>query len=652
MADSTSSKTSTPLVPTKLLGGFILVTFLFSLWGFANDITNPMVAAFKNILLISNFQSSLVQFAFYGGYCVMAIPAALFIKRYSYKAGILVGLTLYATGCLLFIPSGWMMAFWAFLIAYFIMTCGLSFLETSANPYILSMGDEETSTRRLNFAQAFNPMGSITGMLIASQVILVSLNPTTETGRRQIQETAEGTTLHAQLYEQSLDLVKASQDKLESGAALNAGDFKAIRANIVPAHSALSCLESARGVKAVLLTKDLDAAKAEAPKLLGGLLQKIKKDPDVAAAQEAYSVENEKLKTDFDGRRDLLDSTTLAHEEVQSLLAASPDFEAQSQTHIQSATKSLKNLEEQITSSIDSAAPGDFKLLASEVKIQLAVSEQAIQAAQGVLAAIPADTVTSLSSAAGTQLADIRQADLNVIIGPYTILGIVVLGALVVFAVARLPRITGEDDNALNLGPTLARLGKNKKYLEGVVAQAFYVGAQIMCWTFVIQYGVNELGLEKATAQNWNILAMTIFVCSRFVCTFLLKFFSPGGLLMTLALGGLGLIAGTIFIKGMTGLFCLIGVSACMSLMFPTIYGIALKGLGDDAKLGAAGLIMAIGGGCLMPPMQAAIMDMNAFNLGFMTLSSTRASFVLPLICFIVIAIFGLRTSKVHGHTY
>jgi FHS family L-fucose permease-like MFS transporter len=145
---------------------------------------------------------------------------------------------------------------------------------------------------------------------------------------------------------------------------------------------------------------------------------------------------------------------------------------------------------------------------------------------------------------------------------------------------------------------------------------------------------------------------MAIFVSSRFICTFLLKYFSPGGLLMTLAIGGFCLVSGTIFIQGMAGLYCLMGVSACMSLMFPTIYGIALKGLGDDAKLGAAGLIMAIGGGCLMPPMQGWIMDQNAFNLGFMTLSSTRASFVLPLLCFVVIAIYGFRTSNVHGHKF
>ena len=144
-----------------------------------------MVAAFKNILLISNFESSLVQFAFYGGYCVMAIPASLFIKRFSYKAGILTGLLLYALGCLMFIPSGWMMAFWAFLLSYFVMTCGLSFLETSANPYVLAMGPEETATRRLNFAQAFNPIGSLTGMLVARNLILAKLDKTTEAARRR-----------------------------------------------------------------------------------------------------------------------------------------------------------------------------------------------------------------------------------------------------------------------------------------------------------------------------------------------------------------------------------------------------------------------------------------------------------------------------------
>jgi len=429
------------VIPREILFPFMLVTSLFALWGFANDVTNPMVAAFKTILLTSNFESSLVQFAFYGGYCLM-VPAALFIKRFTYKSGILVGLGLYALGALLFIPSSIMMQFWAFLISYFVLTCGLSFLETSSNPYILAMGPEENATRRLNFAQAFNPMGSLIGMFTAQQIILARLDPTTEEQRRALMQNA----------------------------------------------------------------------------------------------------------------------------------------------------------------------PEQFKAM--------------------------------------------QMHDFAILRGPYVAIGLVVLVFFVIFFIARIPKVKGEEETKLDIGPTLKRLFANKKYIEGVIAQAFYVGVQIMIWTFIIQYAGYELGMSKTTAQNYNIIAMIIFVSNRFIFTYLLKFFSPGGLLMTLAIAGFSLVLGVIFIQGMVGLYCLVGVSATMSLMFPTIYGIALKGLGDDAKLGAAGLIMAIGGGSIMPPLQAAIMDMNDFNLGFMTLSSTRASFVLPLLGFVVIAIFGFRTSNVHGHQY
>jgi FHS family L-fucose permease-like MFS transporter len=422
------------LLPRHLLFAFVLVTSLFALWGFANDITNPMVAAFKNILLISNTQSSLVQTAFYGGYCFMAIPAALFIKRFSYKSGILMGLALYAIGCLLFIPSGKMMEFWAFLAAYFIMTCGLSFLETSANPYVLSMGPDATATRRLNLAQAFNPMGSLTGMFVAKEFILAKLDKSTEAERRALLETA-------------------------------------------------------------------------------------------------------------------------------------PD-----------------------------------------------------------------------------QFAAIQQSDLAVITGPYAVLGLVVLGVLVLFALSKLPGHTG--DGKLNLGPTLQRLFANKHYLGGVVAQAFYVGAQIMVWTFIIQYAELTLGMDKATAQGYNMVAMVIFVSSRFICTFLLKYVSPGHLLLGLATGGGALTLGAVFLTGMPGLYSLVGISACMSLMFPTIYGIALNGLGDDAKLGSAGLILAIGGGAAMPPLQAALIDMGTVNLGFMTMQGVRASFLLPFLCFVVIAVYGFRAFR------
>jgi FHS family L-fucose permease-like MFS transporter len=424
------------VVPRSMLGSFMLVTSLFALWGFANDITNPMVAAFKNILLISHFESSLVQAAFYGGYCVMAFPAALFIQKHSYQKGLTMGLLLYAVGCFLFIPSGWMMDFRAFLLAYFIMTCGLSFLETSANPYIMALGPEETATRRLNFAQAFNPLGSITGMFVASNVILTNLHPATEAER----------------------------------AALRMSD------------------------------------------------------------------------------------------------------------------------------------PAAFET--------------------------------------------ISQSDLDAIIGPYAVLGLVVLALFIVFLLRRLPDGHGAHDDDFRISRTLGRLARRPHYLWGVVAQAFYVGAQIMVWTFIIQYAGNELGMDKATAQHHNIVAMAFFVSSRFICTWLLKFVAPGRLLALLACGGLLLTLGTIFVRGMPGLYCLMGISACMSLMFPTIYGMALQGLGRDTKLGAAGLIFAIGGGCLMPPMQGAIMDLPDFDLGFLMLSSTRVSFALPALCFVVIAIYGVWMTR------
>lgn len=418
------------VVSKALVVPFILITSCFALWGFANDITNPMVKAFSRILMMSNFEGSLVQFAFYGGYFAMAFPAALFIKKFSYKAGILVGLGLYAAGALLFIPASIALVFWPFLLAYFVMTCGLSFLETSANPYILSMGAEETATRRLNLAQAFNPIGSLMGMFAAQQLILAKLN--------------------------------------------------------------------------------------------------------IASAEE----------------RALMD----------------------------------------------------------------------------------ADTLKAVTA-----------SDLAIIRFPYVAIALVILVVFVIIALARLPKNEDQDHN-LHFMATVKRLLKKKRYYEGVLAQMFYVGAQIMVWTFIIHYATLELGLSEAEAQGYNIVAMVIFVVSRFICTFILKYISPGRLLAFLAIGGLATTLGTIFIQGMAGLYCLIGISACMSLMFPTIYGIALRGMGDDAKIGAAGLIMAILGGSVMPPLMGSIIDLETI----FSFSSVRASFFLPFICFAVILIYGYRTFKIH----
>ena len=402
---------------------FILITSCFALWGFANDITNPMVKAFSKIFRMSATDGALVQVAFYGGYFAMAFPAAMFIRKFSYKAGVLLGLGLYAFGAFLFFPAKMTGEYYPFLIAYFILTCGLSFLETSCNPYILSMGTEETATRRLNLAQSFNPMGSLLGMYVAMQFIQAKLHP---------------------------------------------------------------------------------------------------------------------MGTD--------------------------------------------------------------------------------------------------------------ERDLAVLIAPYLTIGLVILAMLLLIRFVKMPK-NGDQNHKIDFFPTLKRIFTQTRYREGVIAQFFYVGVQIMCWTFIIQYGTRlfmspEYGMDEKSAevlsQQYNIVAMVIFCISRFICTFILPYFNAGKLLMILAIFGGIFTLGTIFLQNIFGLYCLVAVSACMSLMFPTIYGIALKGMGDDAKFGAAGLIMAILGGSILPPLQASIIDMKEIA----SMPAVNVSFILPFICFLVIIGYGYRTVK------
>ncbi len=412
---------------------FVLITVCFALWGFANDITNPMVKAFSKIFRMSVTDGALVQMAFYGGYFAMAFPAAMFIRKYSYKSGILLGLALYAFGAFLFYPARLSGQYFPFLLAYFILTCGLSFLETSANPYILSMGSEETATRRLNFAQSFNPIGSLLGMYVAMNFIQARLHP-----------------------------MESSQRAL-----LNDAEFAAM-----------------------------------------------------------------------------------------------------------------------------------------------------------------------------------RDHDLGVLIGPYLLIGVVILAMFAVIKFAKMPA-NHDGSHQINFIPSLKRIFSSANYREGVVAQFFYVGAQIMVWTFIIQYGTRifmNRGMSEIDAevlsQRYNIAAMVIFAVSRFINTFLLRFFHPGRLLAVLAVAAGGFTLAAIFMQDIGGLYALVGISACMSLMFPTIYGIALKGMGDDAKFGAAGLIMAILGGSVLPPLQARIIDAGTlFNM-----PAVNLSFVLPFISFVVVAIYGYRS--------
>lgn len=426
---------SVPVVSKEVLLPFVIVTSLFALWGFANDITNPMVAAFGTVMEISTAKAALVQLAFYGGYATMAIPAALFVRKYSYKKGILLGLTLYAVGALLFFPAAQFEVFGFFLGSLYILTFGLAFLETTASPYILSMGDQRTATQRLNLAQAFNPIGSLLGMFVASKFILVALD---------------------------------SDKRNEAGE---------------------------------LIFKTLDEA----------------------------------------------------------------------------------------------------------------------------------------------QKTIIRTHDLSIIRNPYVILGFVVIAMLVLIAVTKMPKKT-KITSYSSATESFKRLFKNGKYKEGVLAQLFYVAAQIMCWTFIIQYAGN-LGISKAEAQNYNIIAMSIFLGSRFISTFLMKYVNAKKLLMIFALCAMVTISGVILIEGLTGLYLLVATSAFMSLMFPTIYGIALNGLNEeDTTLGAAGLVMAIVGGALMPILQGLMIDVDKIG----PFSGVNFSFILPFVCFCFIAFYGYRTLKVY----
>lgn len=255
------------------------------------------------------------------------------------------------------------------------------------------------------------------------------------------------------------------------------------------------------------------------------------------------------------------------------------------------------------------------------------------------------DTVER-SQLSDTEFAAVRDSDLMVLIAPYLIIGLVILAMLIVIRMVKMPK-NGDQSHNINFLPTLKRIFGIHHYREGVIAQFFYVGAQIMCWTFIIQYGTRYFmseGMEEKAAevlsQQYNIVAMIIFCASRFICTFILRYLSPGLLLKVLAIVACVFTAGVIGFQNIWGMYCLVGVSACMSLMFPTIYGIALQGLGDDAKFGAAGLIMAILGGSILPPVQASIIDCGTL----MGMPAVNLSFLLPFICFVVIVIYGHRS--------
>ena len=386
---------------------FVLVTSLFLLWGLANNMTDTLLAAFKRIMDMTDGQTSLILSAFYGSYFCFAIPAALFIRRYSYRAGVILGLCMYALGALLFFPAAKAASYMFYLVAIYIMAGGCSVLETTANPYIMSMGTPETATRRLNIAQAFNPVGSIAGILISKYLILDNI---------------------------------------------------------------------------------------------------------------------------------------------------------------------------------------------------------------------------SLFSVSKT----------------YTALGCVLIAIMVVMLFAKMPE--GRDaSSAGTLRSTLSRLVGNKTYLYGVVAQFFYVGAQVGVWSFTIRIVMQEMGVMEAEASNIFLISIVAFCLSRFFYTWLMQWVKPtkllavAGVLSMLCSVAVALTAG----QGIVMIVSLVLISLFMSLMFPTIYGTALGTITsgshpDDSKIAASILIMSILGGALIPSLQGMLSDAT----------SIYVSYLVPSLCFAVVlcyAIFALR---------
>lgn len=386
---------------------FALVTSMFLLWGLANNMTDTLLAAFKRIMSMSDTQTSLIQFAFYGSYFCFALPAALFIRRRSFKSGIILGLLLYAAGAMLFLPAARVASYGFYLVAIYVMAGGCSVLETTANPYVMSMGDPRTATRRLNIAQSFNPVGSILGILMSKYFILDDI---------------------------------------------------------------------------------------------------------------------------------------------------------------------------------------------------------------------------SLYSISGT----------------YAALGLVLLGILVVMLFARMPS-GKDDDRSDSVGASFRRLLSNRLYRRGVVAQFFYVGAQIGVWSFTIRLVMQETGRLEAAASSIYLLSIVGHCLSRFIYTGLMRWFSPSRLL---TFGGVmsALLSLTVVLSAGTGWICitsLVLISSFMSLMFPTIYGIALGGImrGDhpgDSKIGASGLIMSILGGALLTPLQGMVSDHT----------NIYTSYAVPAFCFMVVTAYAVYAHR------
>ncbi len=413
------------LLDKKYILAFLLLSSCFMWWGLANNLTDPLVRVFKAVFgSLSTFQASLIQFAFYFGYFSMAIPGAAISRKYSYKTGVLVGLGIYALGCFLLYPSMLIQEFLFFCISYYVLACGLGILETNANPYILTLGAPETATRRLNFAQSFNPIGSVVGIFLCQILIMAKM---------------------------------------------------------------------------------------------------------------------------------------------------------------------------------------------------------------------PLDSEGHITIAAG----QINET-LNIVIFPYLSVAGILIIVWILIAVTKMPLASDKQQN-LRLSKTFSQLFKNKNYVFAVVAQFFYVGAQIAVWTYTNFYIPEQLNVTPDVALQYHTVALVLFGVSRWIFTVLMKKVKDSTLLMIASVSAVILSMNVIFVGGALGVYSLIGISIFMSLMFPTIFGMGSDGLNDEeTKVGSSGLIMAILGGAIITPLQGAMIDITGVEI----------SYFIPLVCFVVIGTYayfrvGLNKKKI-----
>ncbi|MDP5044575.1 MAG: MFS transporter, partial [Leeuwenhoekiella sp.] len=267
-----------------------------------------------------------------------------------------------------------------------------------------------------------------------------------------------------------------------------------------------------------------------------------------------------------------------------------------------------------------------------------------------ILKNIKSDDINNFSAMDEAAKALVRTSDLMAIRNPYVILGLVLIVVFILFLAIKMPQ-SKEQEAMPGISKTFSDLGKNKKYVLGVIAQILYIGAQIMCWTYIYQYAEAK-GIDGVTAGYYQIVAFIVFTVGRILGTYLLRFISSGKLLASFAVLAVAFVIGVITSSGEFGLYCLVGISFCMSLMFPTIYGITLEDLTEEqSKVGSAGLVMAIVGGALMPKLQGMIIDAGGTGVSdiqILGVAEVNFSFILPLLCFVYISWYGFYISNKH----